>query len=287
MKEEGLATFDLTALESTVNGGSGDPVNWYSDPNATTPIPNPSAYLTTGGTVYAVVSDGMCESIIVEISLTVIPAPTAFPTQAQECDEGNGMATFDLTALDATVNGNSGDPVSWFEDANGTIPISTPWNYNSSGGAVYASVDNGVCSSSIVEIWLEILQAPVIIATSAEACDDGNGMATFDLTLMDNIINAGNNNTVNWFLDNNGNSPIPDPSNFTSGNGSVYAQVDDGDCSSEIVEIPLTVIPAPTANPASDTQCEENPGQATFDLTSLDNIVNGGSGNPVSWFFRC
>ncbi len=279
----GIATFDLTALENIVNGGSGDPVNWYSDPNANVPINAPSNYTTTGGSVYAVVSNGLCESSIVEITLTVIPNPVANPTTATECDDGSGIAVFDLTTLNEIVNGNSGNPVNWYIDA-GTIPISNPSSFSSPGGIIWANVENGICISPLVEILLIVVPSPVANPTSESACDDGNGTATFDLTSLDFIVNNGTSNTVNWYLDINGVNPVPDPTNYTSGNGFVYAQVADGNCTSAIVEISLSIIAIPTANSTSDIQCEENAGQATFDLTSLDNIVNGGSGNPVTWF---
>ncbi len=49
----------------------------------------------------------------------------------------------------------------------------------------------------------------------------------------------------------------------------------------------LTISPATAAFPAGPlTQCETTPGQATFNLTSLDNTVNGGSGQPVTWFLN-
>ncbi|QQS28513.1 MAG: gliding motility-associated C-terminal domain-containing protein [Sphingobacteriales bacterium] len=49
----------------------------------------------------------------------------------------------------------------------------------------------------------------------------------------------------------------------------------------------LTINPASNAFSAGPlTQCETAPGQATFNLSSLDNIVNGGSGQAVTWFLN-
>lgn len=49
----------------------------------------------------------------------------------------------------------------------------------------------------------------------------------------------------------------------------------------------LTISPVTATFPAGPlTQCETGPGQATFNLTSLDNTVNGGSGQPVTWFLN-
>ena len=123
--------------------------------------------------MYATVSNGQCESAIVEIVLTVTPAPTANPTTDTQCDDGSGTAIFDLTALNNTVNGNSGNPVSWFIDSNGSVPINNPSNFSSSGGIVYASVGNGICNSPLVEVLLVVNLSPTANPTSQSGCDDG------------------------------------------------------------------------------------------------------------------
>lgn len=70
--QNGDGTFDLTTLENTVNGGNGAlTVNWYEDAAGTIPISNPSAYISAGGTVYATVTSGNCESNTIAITLVV------------------------------------------------------------------------------------------------------------------------------------------------------------------------------------------------------------------------
>lgn len=50
----------------------------------------------------------------------------------------------------------------------------------------------------------------------------------------------------------------------------------------------LTISPVTATFPAGPlTQCETGPGQATFNLTSLDNTVNGGSGSTCYLVFEC
>ena len=272
------ATFDLTNLESTINGGSGNMVHWFEDPAGTIPITSP--YTSGSATIYANVDDGNCPSPIVEIDLNVLASPEANPAFSEACDDGNGIATFDLTSLESTVNGSTGNSVNWFEDMAGTIPISSP--YTSATTTIYANVDDGNCISQLVEINLNTLNSPEAFPTFAEACDDGNGTATFDLTALESTINGGTTNTVNWFEDMAGTIPIISP--FSSSQTIVYAIVDEGNCLSQPVEIQLNVVDSPEAFPASASECDSGNGTAIFDLTSLENTVNGGSGNSVNWF---
>lgn len=68
----GDGTFDLTSLNNTINGGNGAlTVEWFEDITLTSPIGNPAAYISSGGTVYATVSAGTCQSNPVAITLIV------------------------------------------------------------------------------------------------------------------------------------------------------------------------------------------------------------------------
>ncbi len=281
----GIATFDLTTLDNTVSGGTGNPVSWFTDPGGSFPIINPANHVAVSGFVYASVSNGLCSSPIVQITLTVNPSPTANPTNDTQCDDGSGSASFNLTLLDFIVNGGTGATVSWYLDIGATFPIPDPTDFQSSGGPVWAVVTNGLCESNPVEILLDVSDAPFAIATNDQACDNGSGSASFDLTTLDIIVNGGTGNTVTWYFDISGTVSIPDPSNYISTGGSVYANVDNGFCTSPLVEIILSLSPLPTANIAAAENCDDGSGSTTFNLTTLDIIVNGGSGMTVNWYF--
>ena len=76
------------------------------------------------------------------------------------CDEDyDGFAFFDLTAYNEDINGNTGLTVNWYEDANGTIAISTPGNYFSGSTTVYASVYDEDCPSDIIAVELIVTTA--------------------------------------------------------------------------------------------------------------------------------
>src|SRR5690606_38216239 len=106
-------------------------------------------------------------SEIVEITLDVVDSPQANPAADEACDEGNGTATFDLTALEATVNGGTANPVNWFEDDNASLPISSP--YTTGSTTVYAVVGDGACLSEIVAITLDVVDSPQANPAADEA----------------------------------------------------------------------------------------------------------------------
>ncbi len=272
----GEATFNLTVLENTV--GSGNIVTWYSDIAATNNISSP--YLTATTTIYAVVGDVNCASDPVAVDLIVENSPVATATTTSLCDDGTGTATFDLTTLENTVNGASGNTVLWYSDVNATTIITSP--FLTAATTIYAIVDNGSCLSNTVAVDLNVTAAPSIVTASATLCDEGSGMAIFDLTTLENTINGASGNPVSWFLNANGTNPIASP--FNSATTTIYAIVSDGNCTSPLEGIDLTVANLPEANPATIANCDGGNGTADFDLNAIANTVNGGNGNPVTWY---
>lgn len=273
----GTGTFDLTALEPIVNGGTNNTVNWYSDMGGTNPISSP--YTTGSTTIYATVLDG-CESDPVPVTLTVLPLPQAQAAGDEMCEVENGEATFPLTNLDNFINGGTGREVRFFEDAGATLEIFPP--YTTSSTTIYATVFDGQCSSTPVPITLIVLPMPPAVEAFAEACDDGSGRALFDLEDLEGTVNGGSGNLVSWFEDAGATIAISSP--YLTASTVVYAVVNDGQCSSDPVVVTLTVIPAPGAFAATETICDDGSGMASFDLTLIDDRVTGGGGGTVSYY---
>ena len=81
----GQATFDLTSLETTVDGGAGNAINWFSDAGLTTPIATPGSLTTASTTVYAEVTDattGCVNSTSVNLNITAAPAAPVLSNNA-------------------------------------------------------------------------------------------------------------------------------------------------------------------------------------------------------------
>ena len=272
------ATFDLSNLEPTVNGGTANTVNWFEDAAATIPLTSPLSTNTT--TIFAVVGDGNCISNPVAVDLNVTDAPQAFATSADACDEGGNAATFDLTTLEPTVNGGTANTVNWFEDAAATIPLTSPLSTNTT--TIFAVVGDGNCISNPVAVDLNVTDAPQAFATSADACDEGGNSATFDLSNLEPTVNGGTANAVNWFEDQAATIPLTSP--LSTNTTTIFAVVGDGNCISNPVAVDLNVTDAPQAFATSADACDEGGNSATFNLTTLESTVNGGTANTVNWF---
>ncbi|MCB9309186.1 MAG: gliding motility-associated C-terminal domain-containing protein [Lewinellaceae bacterium] len=73
-------------------------------------------------------------------------------------------------------------------------------------------------------------------------CPEPNGDGIFDLTSLETTILGGTSGTVLWWTNSDGTGPISNPSNFLSGNTTVYATIDNGNCESAPVPIDLNIL---------------------------------------------
>lgn len=134
-----------------------------------------------------------------------------------------------------------------------------------------------------LEITVDISPGdPLAQAVDLELCSETT-TASFDLTIVNDIINLGTGFDVLWFQNIDLTGPILNPSNYGTGTSTVYAVVDNGPCLSEPVPVELTVLQSPIGTPTTMDICEESEEMATFDLTSLEPIVSGGNGI-VYWY---
>ncbi|MCB0707161.1 MAG: gliding motility-associated C-terminal domain-containing protein [Saprospiraceae bacterium] len=156
----GQATYDLTSLNNTVNGGTGLPVTWYSDSQGNFPIANPGAYTTAPTIVYAQVTDGPCISNLASVILNLLPAVPAMNAQIIGCDQGGGIGLFDLTSIENIINLGSGNAVSFWQDPLATVAINNPGSYSGSTGVIFATVSDGNCNSAVVQVNLFVDPAP-------------------------------------------------------------------------------------------------------------------------------
>ncbi|WP_170228033.1 beta strand repeat-containing protein, partial [Vicingus serpentipes] len=285
----GQASFDLTTLNTAVNGGSGN-VTWFTDAGTSSSIGTPSAYVTGSTTVYALVTDATTSCTdTAAVVLTVNSLPNSNPSAMEMCDEGGNQATFDLTSLDNTINGGTSDVVTWFTDAATSGSIGTPGAYVTGSTTVYALVTDGTTScTDTAAVVLTVNPLPTVANTTINLCDDGSGQASFDLTSVDNTVNGGTANVVTWFDDALATSPIGTPGAYVTGNDTVYAVVTDGTTlCMDTTDVYLIIDPLPVANDQTPQLCEDasTPGTvAGVDLTLLNGSIDGGAGSTLTWY---
>jgi gliding motility-associated-like protein len=275
-----MTSFDLTTLDGIVSGGSGI-VSWYLDSDLNNPVPDPSAFASGSGTIYATVDDGTCTSDPVEIELIVDLKPIGYPSGMELCGDTNNEAVFDLTLLDLAVSAGNGS-VDWFLEIELLDPITSPGAFQTASTIVYAVVFDGICNSDPVPVDLIINPTPVGMPITIIGCDNGADMAWFNLWDYAMLVSGGAGD-VNWYLDEFLIDAIPNPGAFLTESTVLFATVDNGICVSEIVQITLNVIQSPVGNPTTVETCADSSGQGTFNLILADPEVSGGEGT-VQWY---
>ncbi len=267
--------------------GSNLPGNqaYFTGPNGTGAQFLPGQTITSTTTLYIYAGSGLC-SDQEQFTITITQPPTANSpgTPLQACDNGAGVGLFNLTSLNNFISGGPGT-VSWWTNPAATNPIANPAGYTSGTATVYATVSNGTCSSVAVPVSLQVLPSPTANAAGPlQACNNGSGQGVFPLTNLNGIISGGTG-VVNWYVDPGGSLLIPNPNSYLSTATTVYAIVTAGGCSAQPVPVSLQLLPQPVATPpASPFQlCATSGSTATFNLTTLNGVISGGTGT-VNWW---
>ncbi len=152
----GEITLDLTGFNNELNGGSGDTVEWYRDPDLNNPINNPSSFSTSSTTIYAIVTNSVCATSPEPITINVFPRPVGNPTTLQACSSG-GTVEYNLTLAEADVY-PGGSNYTWYEDIDTTQLIPDPAHFNTvPPTTVYLVFSDGPCRSEPVAVTLEIV----------------------------------------------------------------------------------------------------------------------------------
>ncbi|MDB4539982.1 hypothetical protein N9231_06120, partial [Saprospiraceae bacterium] len=283
----GTVTFDLSTVTTIVNGGTGLPVEWFMDVGGNIPIINWANYTSGSGVVYATVTENGCPSIGVPITLTVVQTPIGFPSTMTVCESTiiPTFGEFDLSTINNDVNGGTGLPVAWFTDASATMPIPGSLLTTQDNTIVYAVIGSAPCTSLATQVTLFVTPFPPVVSTTIQECAVFGNQAVFDLTTVENTVNAGSGATVSWFEDVNGLNQILLPNSYLSSSTFVYVQTINGICTSPILPVELIVTPGIIANSTSASECDEGNGTASFDLNNIGLNVNNELGNTVNWYF--
>lgn len=277
----GQAVFNLEDADFTVLGGGPGGVEYYRDMAGTQKIQSP--YTSGNATIYARVVDGNCKSNIVAILLKVNLLPVAKASSAEECDDGPGTASFDLSKIENAIkNGNAGSTVSFFSDPGGNNPISSP--YETSSTIIYASIFNGKCESKLVPVTLTVIPLPAAQEASKKECPGMDGKALFKLTdLVKDIIGNQTGMTVKFYEDDLLLKLITPP--YSTKGDTIFAVVSNGKCQSEMVKVILSIIDLNTVIQLSDKKCDDGNGTASFDLIAAGNYFQQGDTSiKVRWY---
>ncbi len=277
-KGDGTADFDLSSIESDVNGNSGYTVEWYADPGLNTPILI-SPYTSTSKIIYAVVRDGNCVSASSQVELVVLPLPVFAGNQQVELCEvpsGSGTAPLNIDSLRNVLNlGDNSLDIRFWEDETHTIEILDD-PYNTGSGVIYFTVNNGQCTAK-GDIIIIINPTPQAFPQQLMVCESppGSGSALVDLNQLRSKITVGNPNNVSFYEQKDVNTKISSP--YKTESTTLYARVEEQPCASEWVEIEVTILGNIDPNDAVVRLCAtSSDSTATFTLQEIYDQINHG-----------
>lgn len=138
-------------------------------------------------------------------------------------------------------------------------------------------LDNLNATGAVVEI--QIVGAPTAVMPSdpLQTCTN-EPTAVFDLTTYDPVISNGSNLPVVWYADAAADQPIADPANYTSGPATVYARLENNNCSSNIVSVDLDL----GGNISVDIIVDENP-DCNSPLGTIRLDIADPTGYDINW----
>ncbi|MFK7845926.1 MAG: SdrD B-like domain-containing protein [Rhodothermales bacterium] len=201
--EGNVADFDLTSLDNTVDPTQSYIVTYHTtQTNADGDVGLLSSPFTSPTqTIYARVENGTtgCYSTSA-ITLTVITTPAAYPAAITLCENApnSGVADFDLTSVDATVDPTTNYVVTYHADQNDADAdqgaLANP--YNTGSTTVFARVENGTSncySTSTVTLTVVTQTPPPVLKDTAEVCGEDSPftMPFEDRIFLDSLILSG------------------------------------------------------------------------------------------------
>jgi gliding motility-associated-like protein len=209
---DGIESFDLTLNDAAILNGL-NPANYtiiYS--NATGVITSPYTNTTSQETITVSVQNNItgCENTT-SFDVIVNPIPQTIPLfTVEECDEdGDGVATFELISVsDQIINGQLDTTVTYHaieaDALSGTNPLDINVYENTTDNqTIYYRIEFASTSCfSIGEFIINPVEPPLAVPPSSiEACDDGSGSTTIDVSIANDEVNGGQlDTTVVYYL---------------------------------------------------------------------------------------
>jgi gliding motility-associated-like protein len=134
-------TVDITLPAVTAGSTGGGVLTYWTDANTTSPLSNPNA-IATSGTYYIKSTPGTGCADVQPVKVIINPLPTLVITNPP----GVCMpSTVDLTNPAVTAGSTAGGTLSYWKDANASVPLPNPNIINTSGTYYIKTVIAGGC----------------------------------------------------------------------------------------------------------------------------------------------
>ncbi|MEE9349605.1 MAG: choice-of-anchor L domain-containing protein [Flavobacteriaceae bacterium] len=307
---DGTSTFNLQDKDVEILNGqlaTEFEVVYYLDSAYTILVPTPTAFDSTGQTVYARVqnssstncyADGAFEIIITQAVAEI----SANIPKIDACDDTSfgttidGQNSFDLEQNKTIIlNGSSNTDFSltYFTDAgyNNQIPNATINSYTNTSAiqTIYVQMTNNLNANCFdrTSFQIEVFANPVLNAITIKQCDDDtDGFSNIDLTLSNANISANSANEAFLFfttqaLANANSNPIAIPTNFNTNSNTIWVRVENANGCTTIEQVTIIVSATSTAYNTTLYKCDDfintleddYDGITEFDLTQVETDV--------------
>jgi gliding motility-associated-like protein len=145
------AGVDLTTLNSSIDGGAGNTLTWYTDAGLTLPVGTPTNTTVNDNDVfYVLVDNGTCsDTAVVTYDVTsTITLNAQTPSLCEDAVGSGTVANVDLTSYNNAIY-SGGATFDWYQDAGLTTPVATPTAVTVTNGlTLYVDVTDGNCNNS-------------------------------------------------------------------------------------------------------------------------------------------
>lgn len=243
-----------------------DEVIWYEDAALTIPLNNGNTYttvLTTTTTFFITAKFSSCTDFQLRtLTVAVDEIPDANNITIQQCDDASadGISVFELNNFSGLIaNGSTTNVVSYFEDAQLTIPVNAI-NYSNTNNnqIIFAEVLNQSSGCSAVAEVILFVAPPSTENFQLDLCDDAieDGLTEFNLSDLNDDVLVGMPATAQVsFFPTFDDALLNDnvlPNNYTNETPnaeSIFVKVTDGTECLGIFEVNLIVNPLPELEP--------------------------------------
>lgn len=212
----------------------------FSIDGGSTYFPGSSPYTFSGlsaGSYDIYIDGGDCYISAGLITVNEPAAPSIDPISGTGICEGgsyspNPISGSNLTGMEAFYDGPGGTGTNYGSMTTFVPSVTTTY---------YAYDVNGSCASE-ESFTVTVYPSPSVNTVSIEACDDGGGNGTFNLTAENANVSA-TATYYNWFADAGLTTPIASPSAYSAMSGSAYVLVTDANGCDNNTSVELTVNP--------------------------------------------
>jgi gliding motility-associated-like protein len=305
--QDGFMQFDLNQNEATLIGGQPNVVvNYYTSISdatiGTNAIINVDTYINTSSpqTIYVALKSTATDcSDIAEFDIAVRSPQLGDPGIVVYCEDPfDGLAPFDLTTQNLTVmNGATNLVVTYYETSladaeagTATGQIANPTSYVNTANpqTLWARAEEVTDPACYAVVEFQILVSDYPTATQPvnplESCDNGDGTATYDLTLQEAEIENGQTNVTTTYYTQAG-ILIDTPTDFTDVAQTITARVTNTNGCYVTTTFDLIVLPLPNTPTALDVAEYSIDSIAYFDFTNQTTyLLNGQTGITISYY---